>query len=423
MKNYKGIGGPSNYAGTIDEEIQSKLSGSSKYVEFRKMADNDSIVGGILFAIQKVIDTIEWKIDDDTRDIVKDSFESVGWDAMISDILSFLIYGYGAFEVTVKEVSPGRFIWSGMENRPQTTVSSWIMDKRNIAVGFNQRDSKGNTAKVALNRCLHFRTTTFKNNPEGKSILRNAYRDWYYRTNIERIESIGIERDLTGLPVLTPPDEIDLADETGAMSDAGTWAWNVVKNIKRNEQEGLVLPFGWEFNLIGSPGQRQFDLNDVIARYDGRIATSVLSQFMILGMNSTGNGALSKEQVDLFYKAVEGFALIIARVVNTQFMGTKVLQTLNGLKKQPKIVPIGSNRPDLQEVAAFLARLFKFNAITPDEKLEIELRRLAGLPEMEESTRRIALVESPNKEESNEEPKKDDSKKQSNSGLGTNEDS
>jgi len=423
MTNYEsfvGLGGPKNQYGSMDEELQNKLKGSRKYTEFGKMSNDDAICGGIRLAIDKIIDTITWKVDDDTHGIMEESLENVGWNERLTDITSFLDYGFSAFEVIIERNKKGRYVWKAIENRPQETVTRWIMDKRNLAIGFDQRDSQGRSATVDLKRCLHFRTSTFKNNPEGKSIFRNAYRDWYYRTNIERLESIGIERDLTGLPTLTPPEDIELTDETGAINAAGNWAWNTVQNIKRNEQEGVVLPFGWELTLIGSPGQRQFDLNDVINRYDTRIAMSVLSQFLVLGLgNSGGSFALSKEQSELFYKAAEGYANIIARTINTQYMGTHILRDLNGLRKAPTIVPIGANRPDLQEVAAFLARLFKFNAITPDEKLEVELRRLAGLPEMDKANPRIALVEKQQDREDDDDTKP----KQANSGLNTNEDS
>jgi len=412
-KQFTGIGGPSNYQGFMDEEAQAKLTGSNKYIEFAKMANDDAICGGILLAINKIIETIEWKVDDDPKGIVQESLDNVLWQEKLSDITSFLPFGFSTFETTIRESRKGRYVWSSMENRPQTTIERWIMDKHNRAIGFKQRDSLGNQAVVDLKRCLHFRTTAYKNNPEGKSILRNAYRDWYYKTNIERLESIGIERDLTGLPIITPPEDQELTDENGLINRAGTWALQTVQGIKRNEQEGVVLPFGWELTLLSSPGQRQFDLNDVINRYDTRISMSILAQFLILGLNGSSATGLSKEQSDMFYKAVEGFALIIARAVNTQYIGMPGLRDLNNLSVTPKLVPIGSNRPDLQEVAAFLARLFKFNAITPDEKLEVELRRMAGLPEMEESTTRIALVESSDKGEP----------KQVNSGLNTNEDS
>ena len=415
-KQFTGIGGPRNYSGFMNEEAQAKLAGSNKYVEFDKMANDDAVCGGILLAINKIIQTIEWKVDDDPTGVVQESLDNVLWEEKLSDITSFLPFGFSCFETTIKESQKGRFVWNAMENRPQTTIQRWLMNSRNAAVGFKQHDTMGNSATVALKNCLHFRTTAYRNNPEGKSILRNAYRDWYYRTNIERLESIGIERDLTGLPIITPPEDQELTDEKGAMNRAGNWAIETVQGIKRNEQEGVVLPFGWELTLLGSPGQRQFDLNDVINRYDTRISMSILAQFLILGLNgSSGSMALSKEQSELFYKAVEGFALIIARTVNTQYIGMPILRDLNNLSVTPKLVPIGSNRPDLQEVAAFLARLFKFNAITPDERLEVELRRMAGLPEREENTSRIALVES---------DKDDDTpQKAANSGLNTNEDS
>ena len=417
-KQFTGIGGTSNYSGVLNEEFQAKLLGSNKYTEFAKMADEDAMCGGILLAINKIMQTIEWKLDDDPKGIAEESLANVLWDEKLSDINSFLPFGFSVFETTIKQSRKGRYVWNAMENRPQNTIERWIMNSRNMPVGFKQRDSYGNSATVALKNCLHFRTTAFKNNPEGKSILRNAYRDWYYKTNIERLESIGIERDLTGFPIITPPEDVELTDASGALNDAGKWAQTTVQGIKRNEQEGAVVPFGWTLELIGSPGKRQFDLNEVINRYDTRIAMSILAQFLILGLNnSSGSNALSQEQSELFYKSVEAFALSIARTVNTQYIGMPILRDLNNLRKTPKLVPIGSNKPDLQEVAAFLARLFKFNAITPDETLEVELRRLASLPEMDKTTSRIALVES------EQESIEDNPAKQANSGLNTNEDS
>ena len=52
-----------------------------------------------------------------------------------------------------------------------------------------------------MEKCLLFRTQTHKNNPEGRSILRNAYRSWYFKKRIEEIEGVGIERDLAGIPI------------------------------------------------------------------------------------------------------------------------------------------------------------------------------------------------------------------------------
>lgn len=57
-----------------------------------------------------------------------------------------------------------------------------------------------------------FRTESVKDNPEGRSILRNAYRSWYFKRRIQEIEAIGIERDLAGLPVIHAPERLEIWD-------------------------------------------------------------------------------------------------------------------------------------------------------------------------------------------------------------------
>jgi hypothetical protein len=162
--------------------------------------------------------------------------------------------------------------------------------------------------------------------------------------------------------------------------------------VKRNEQEGLVLQPGWTFELQGSPGARQFDTGDVIGRYDAKIAMSVLAQFLLLGIqNDSGSFALASVQSELFNKAVEGFAKMIANVVNYQFIGARGLSLLNDYPKDKPayIEPVGASKLNMNDMATFLGRLFKFNVITPDDKLEDHVRKMTGLPERDETTARL----------------------------------
>lgn len=55
---------------------------------------------------------------------------------------------------------------------------------------------------------------------------------------------------------------------------------NMVKSIRRDEMEGVVLPAGYELELLSSGGTRQFDTNAIINRYDTRIAMTVLADFI-----------------------------------------------------------------------------------------------------------------------------------------------
>ncbi len=381
------------FKSSIDDELETRLAGQGYIREFKKMADSDAICGAVLLAITKIFQSIEWKTVNDDKKVLERSLANVNWNERLDEILSFLIYGHDIQEVVYKKDDDGMMVWKGMYTRPQSTILYWNHDDNGDLVSITQQGEEGEgEADININRCLHFASMKTRNNPQGKSIFRNAYRDWYYRTNIERIEAIGIERDLTGIPIMKPSDNDMLVDEKGKFTALGKWAWQTVKNIKNGHQEGIVLPNQWEFDLQGSPGQGQFDLNKVIDRYDGKMALSMLSQFLILGViNNSGSFALAAEQSSLFYQAVTGFANMVAHTVNTQFIGAPAMALLNDIE-QPKLVVVGINKPDLEETASFLGRLLKYNIITPDDKLEEHLRDQASLPAMDPDTARELTV-------------------------------
>jgi len=391
----------------IDEEAEMRLSGDKYITVFKSMASNDAICGAVLLALTEIFQSITWKFEDDDDKILERSFKNVGWTKVLVDILTYFTYGHSLMEVVYKEDTDGKYVWDRLRYRPQSTIQQWNFDNRGDVASFDQMVSSGEIAEIPAYKCLLFTIMSTQANPKGKSLFRNAYRDWYYKTNIERIEAIGVERDLTGLPVLKAPEGEEITDVDGSLNKRGVWAWKVVRNIKNNSQEGLVLPPGWEVELLGSPGQRQFDLNKVIDRYSANMALSMLSQFLILGViNSSGSFALGKEQSNLFYKAFAGFALMTADVVNTQFAGAPAMQQLNGLKKQPRVVPVGIDKPDLDSLASFLGRLLKFNIIQPDDNLESYLRDRASLPQKDLATTRLAAVETPKAEPTEDEMKK-----------------
>lgn len=72
----------------------------------------------------------------------------------------------------------------------------------------------------------------------------------------------------------------------------------MVKNLRRNESEGLVLPHGYEAELLSTGGTRQFDTNAIINRYDTKIAQTVLADFIMLGHEKTGSFALSSDKTE-----------------------------------------------------------------------------------------------------------------------------
>ena len=94
---------------------------------------------------------------------------------------------------------------------------------------------------IPLEKALHFRTTSVKNNPEGRSILRTAYRSWYFKTRIQEIEGIGIERNLAGFPVLYAPPDLAIWDEHDKKAqEAMDWALDIVTGIKQDSKKMCI---------------------------------------------------------------------------------------------------------------------------------------------------------------------------------------
>jgi hypothetical protein len=393
LAGYRAVKGEFNYE--TNDDIDRLLSGDRYLVEFYKMSQNDPVCGAVLLALTQIFKSVKWETEDDEDGLLKDSLEHACWLDNMGDMLTKFIYGHSIMEVTLMErPEDGKVIWNKMYYRPQTTIKEWQFEKDGELRAIAQNAGLGNPdVIIRADKCLIFHAAKTQVNPRGKSLFRNGYRDWYYKTNIEKIEAIGIERDLTGLPVLTAAEDIELQDEAGNLNKLGEWAWRTVRNVKRNSQEGLVLPQGWEFELVGSPGKRQFDLNAVINRYSTNIALSMLSQFLVLGVtSSSGSFALAKEQSSLFHIAVEGFAKSMADVVNTQFIGGKAIKIFNGLKKQPKLKATGIERIDISDMASYLGRLLKFNIIEPDDALEDFVRERVALPKKDPTTTRVADI-------------------------------
>jgi hypothetical protein len=241
---------------------------------------------------------------------------------------------------------------------------------------------------IPLTKCLHFRTEHIKDNPEGRSILRNAYRPWYFKKHMEQIEAIGVERDLAGLPVAYVPAGI--MDQTLPNAQATfDQIKDIVTGIHRDEQEGVVMPLAYDesgnplykLELLSTGGQRQLDINAIINRYDLRILQLCLADFIQVGHEKTGSFALASSKTNLFAVAISVFLKQIAAEFNRQAIPDLCL--LNGYSGEdcPQLVPGDIESQDLAELGTYLQALSSIGIpLGGDPVLENHLRAVAKLP-------------------------------------------
>lgn len=406
-----GSSGLRRSGGYINEEFLPQLQGVKGFKVFREMRDNDPVVGAMLYAIDKVITRLEWHVEGDderTAEFVQSCLDDMSdsWDATLQNVLSMLVYGWSFHEIIYKvrrgqtgvpktnsRFNDGRIGWRKWPVRAQETLQEWMIDPQGGIQGMIQMDPStgGGLSRIPIEKALLFRTTTNRNNPEGYSLLRNAYRPWFYKRRIEEIEAIGIERDLAGLPMAYVPPEYLSSTATPAQKQVLSSITDIVQNVKRNEQEGIVFPSVYDeqgnrvfdLTLLSASGGRQFDTGSVIQRYDQRIAMSLLSDFLLLGSDRVGSFALGTAKVDLWTLAVDSIAKTISEVVN-QFAIPRLLK-LNAMRtdKMPYLTYGQVSSVELTEVADFVSKLATAGVLMPDRELEAHLRSLADLPDPE----------------------------------------
>lgn len=410
------------FGGYIVEEFDPNLRGRKGAQTYREMSDTDPTIGAIMYVFRQVISKIgwHWQPADQTPMslLAQQYFESLEddmehpWGEFISDVLTMFIYGYAPIEIVLKQrkgpssnkaksskFEDGMFGLRKLALRHQETLLRWIFDSdNNDVLGMVQMPWTGGIRMIPRDKMLLFRCSPRGNNPEGRSLIRNAYRPYYFKKRIEEIEGIGIERDLAGFPVMKVPGELIAMAQAGDPVATATLAayQNMVKSIKRNSQEGALLPSDsdehghllYELTLLSATGRRQFDTNVTIERYTQQIATSVMADFLLMGHSSRGGGqALGSSKIDMFFGAITGFVKGIIDVINSELV--PLISDINGIPQEnrPAIYTDKPEQIDLGRLGAYINALAASGmTLFPDQDLENYLRTAAGLPEASEET-------------------------------------
>lgn len=421
MADLRDIGtyGFQHSGGSVTDEFLAPLVGTRGVRIWREMADNDPVVGAMLFALERLILNLKWYVDpykdDDGKSTKADEENAIfvdqcmndmedSWDGTVSQILSFLVYGWSYCEIVYKRrggldtknksarsrYDDNRIGWRKISNRAQETLFDWVFDENGDVVAMNQLDPSGGRGMVTIpiEKALLFRTTSARNNPEGRSVLRNAYRPWRFKKTIEEIEAIGIERDLAGLPVAYVPPSMLSSNATTDEVSARNAIQNLVRGIKRNQNEGILFPLAFDeagremykLSLLSSAGNRQFNTDAVVSRYDQRISMTILADFILLGHEKVGSFALGASKIDLFMTAISQMTAQISDVFNRDAVPR--LMKVNGLdtKRCPTMRIETLQSQDLSVLGEFISKMAQAGALQVDSGLDDFVRDLVGLP-------------------------------------------
>lgn len=434
-----GSSGLRQFSGWVREEFLPQLQGREAARAYREMLDNSATIGGLIFALQATMRKVEWRVEpaDDSPEAAAQAefFEgckddmSHTWHDFVIEAQSMLGYGFAPHEIVYKRrlghtppkdprtgeplpesnFKDGKIGWRRLPLRGQDTIIKWFFGAGGEIKGITQQPWTGPIIDIPIEKMLLFRPTSHKNNPEGRSILRTAYRSYYMAKRMEELEQIMFER-MGGIPVISVPKELmDRAAEgdTQALAQLDMWK-RIATNVRIDEQMGLVIPSDqwtegagatapmYKFELATPQGGRgqAVKSDDAIERYNLNMLSSVLADFIALGHAAHGTQSLATVKTDMFFQASEGFLNSQADTLNRY--GVARLSDLNGMNrdKNPEYKPDMPQRMDLDVLSNFLLRLSQAGMpLFPNETLETAVLDAAGLPDVMEDEARTLLVD------------------------------
>mgnify|MGYP006935473212 CR=1 FL=1 len=410
-----GLSGLKRFSGHVYEEFLPQLFGNKSLQTYREMADNDAIVGALLFAIEMLIRQIEWHVETEgtdaasveAREFIEQCLNDMSspWEETLGEILSMLTYGFSFHEICYKQRSgnasdfgggetslydDGKIGWRKWAIRAQETRWAWQFAPDGAVQGMWQNSPPDyHNVFIPIEKALLFRPRQHKGNPEGRSILRTAYRSYWFLKRMQEIEGIGVERDLAGLPVIEVPAEITMATATSDQQAVFQAMQAAVSGVRRDALEGLVMPCAYDaagnklfdFKLMTTGGARQFNTDTIVQRYETRITQSVLADFVMLGHVRVGTQNLSETKDEMFSRATNTWCKQIASVVNRYAIPR--LLALNGMtpKQLPTLEPQALDVPSLKDLAPFVAALAQAGMpLFPDANIENRFRDLLDVP-------------------------------------------
>lgn len=407
MRTTFGDAGTQHYSGYFQEEPNKKWRDHERVKTVEEMRTSDGTIRAVLSSVKTPILNAGHSIEpasEDARDIeIAQFIESQLYNLkfrsineLLKEILTCVEFGHSVFELILDQrLSDGKIALLDVAPRIQSSIERWkLSDGRfgitqNILNDNNTKNGMFIKREIPAGKLAIFTMDKEGDDVTGRSLLRSSYIHWRMKTDIYRIQAVGIERFSLGVPVGTLPEGVG-AEEKEAFEEA-------IQNIYTNEQQYLLLPHeGYKFELVvpNNSGNASY-IQEFIDHHDRRILLSVLAEFLDLGATGGGSYALSEDQSSFFLKYVEQLAVYVAEQINKQIIKKLVDYNYDNVSEYPKFVFSSLGELDYDEMSQvierltntgymnkedvrimqFVRRLFKLPELTEDEEVEMKARQ------------------------------------------------
>jgi phage gp29-like protein len=382
--------------GVVNEEYNAKLQDTRGIAIYDEMRKSDGTVRAAVLATTLPVRAANWfvkpgseeQVDLDIAEFVRQALweqSSITFDDFLRQALLSLPYGVMVFEkvYTTREIDGvTRIVFDKLAPRLPRSIQKWAITDGSF--GITQNTSDGKVVDIPGDKLVVFVNEMEGENWWGTSILRAAYKHWFIKNTIYKIDAIAFERQGLGVPFVKLPEGATTADTVKAEE--------ILKNLRANSQAYIIEPQDYEIGFKDMMSDKTRDPQNSLAHHNREIMKSILAQFLELGASSSagtsGSRALSEDHSDLFLQSLEAIARSFASTVNKQSIKELVDLNFDNVEKYPTLDFEGITETDVKAISDAYKTLVDTGAITPQEADEPYFRENLGLPEYDEAGKR-----------------------------------
>lgn len=288
-------------------------------------------------------------------------------------------YGSAFFEKVWRKRVDGKTGWKKFAQRLPKTIWRYTLQD-GITPGITQvLPTGGGNIEIPQWKLLSFINELEGSNYEGISLLRAAYKHWYYKETYYKIDAIASERQGMGVPIINVPPQANPKDKAKAKE--------VARNMRVNERAYIDLPIGFSISYLDTHAKELKEVKEMVMHHDRQILKAFLAHFLDMGSGaSKGTASLSDDQSELFLVSLKYIAKLFSEQMN---FAIKELIDMNftGLKptEYPTLEVGGIGQVDFALLAQSMQQFVAAGIIIPDMQLEKYIRQTMDLPEAMEA--------------------------------------
>jgi hypothetical protein len=386
----------SPFTSFVRQEYNIALQGLRGLEMYDKMRKSDGAVRGTLRGVKSPVLSARWFVAKNKRgdkDIDQQAADwvwcnltelmSIGWTQVLTESLLMLDFGYYMFEKVwgEPEMIDGklRMRLRKLAPRHPMDVKRWEFDNNGGPLGVWMYDLRGqnnpgpqpDAVFIPIDKLLVFSFDREGGNLEGISVLRSAYKHWYFKEQLYKIDAIQKERHGIGIPVIKLPPGYTNEDKIAAQ--------NLGRNIRTNERAHIVLPPGWDVMMLKLEGQ-PIDIVKSVDHHNAMIRENILLSFLKEGAK--------EDDSTMFQKATRFVADNICDTINL-YLIPQMVQYNFAFAKNPQLKARRIGESAEQRTLSFALRnMIGAGVIYPDDRLEDWMRDQLDAPERDPDTAR-----------------------------------